>query len=229
MRWLRVAIPPRSAPPLQVLTARHLRLDVKSSAAEWDGAQYQANVGSWMYYLPALHAQVFHSRDGMLDCIHPSRPDARALEAGARVGRYRADDWRRALSTPTTRRMAEIWWASLMLWKAGLGPQPLGVCFMDQMSRDGRDLGAACGLLTQNVFRLPRKRKCLRRDVEIAGVVPDGILSCVRQQVRGYVIDLCSVIGCTPSLPLTTRTAPHPAGRSELRQGDQRNARPHVM
>ena len=73
MRWLRVAIPPRSAQPLQVLTARHLRLDVKSSAAEWDGARYKANVGSWMYYLPALHAKVFHSRDGNAG-LHPPEP-----------------------------------------------------------------------------------------------------------------------------------------------------------
>ena len=63
----------------------------------------------------------------------------------------------------------------------------------------GETWGLPCGLLTQNVFRLPRKRKCQRRDVEIAGVGPDGILSCVRQQVRGYVIDFCSVIGCTPT------------------------------
>lgn len=31
-----------------------------------------------------------------------------------------------------------------------------------------------------------------------AGVIPDKIRSCVRQQRRGYVIDLCSVVGCQP-------------------------------
>ena len=32
-----------------------------------------------------------------------------------------------------------------------------------------------------------------------AGVMPDRVLSCVREQIKGYVSDLNSVVGVTPS------------------------------
>ncbi len=67
------------------------------------------------------------------------------------------------------------------------------------MVRDGRALGPTCGILTQDVFSLPRKLRCRLEHVKQAGVVPDQILSCVRQQIRGYVVDLCSVVGCVPA------------------------------
>ena len=185
--------------PLKVVSYNRLELDCKAGAATLDGTAYTASVGSWMFYLPAIEAKLFHATRGTLDCMHPARPDAAALSDPALpLGRYIAADWRRALETPVTRRLAEVWLASARLWKAGLGPQPLGVCFVTGVVRDGGAVGPTCGVLVQNVAALPRKLSCKREQVEAAGVVPDKILSCVRQQMRGYVVDLCSVVGCQP-------------------------------
>jgi hypothetical protein len=186
--------------PLRLLRIGELELNTRAGRAILDGKPQEAKVGCWMFYLPALQAKLFHADSGRIDCIHPSRPDAATLAGPDRaIGRYRLDDWRSALATPLARRLAEIWLVSARLWKAGLGPQPLGVCFVDRFVRDGRALGPTCGILSQNVFRMPRKRDGTLEQVRQADVIPDRILSCVRQQVRGYVIDLCSVVGCMPA------------------------------
>jgi hypothetical protein len=198
MKFKRVVLPVAVEPP-RVVTVRLLQLDTQSSSAVVDGVRYKAACGCWMFYLPDLQAKLFHAADGHIDCMHGSRPDEETLnQPGVVVGRYRTDDWRRALSTPITRRLAELWLVSARLWKAGLGPPPLGVCFVDRLMRDGRACGPTCGILTRNVHRMPRKLDCRLDHIRQAGVVPDQILSCVRQQVRGYVIDLCSVVGCIP-------------------------------
>lgn len=199
MKFRRVVLP-RSREPLHVLRSGRLSLDVRAESAVLDGVRQPARFGCWMYYLPERQAKLFHAADGRIDCTHAARPDEETLGQPDRpLGRYRLDDWRRALTTPLERRLAEIWLVSVRLWKAGLGPQPLGVCFVRHVERDGRALGPTCGLLTQNVFQLPRKLNCTLAHVRQAGVVPDQILSCVRQQVRGYVVDLCSVVGCVPA------------------------------
>lgn len=198
MIWSRSA-PPQPAESLRVVHGGQLSLDSQAGIAVLDGTTHAAILGCWMFYLPGLQAKLFHAADEKIDCLHRSRPDAKTLaQAGRPVGRYLTDDWRRALATPTTRRLAEIWLASIRLWQAGLGPQPLGVCFVDRLIRDARPFGPTCGILIQNVFKLPRKLNCKPDHVRQAGVVPDKILSCVRQQVRGYVVDLCSVVGCVP-------------------------------
>lgn len=197
--YFRRTISPKHPVPLKVVYHDRLELDCKTGIATLDGTAYTASVGSWMFYLPAIEAKLFHATGGTLDCMHAARPDAAALSDPARpMGRYTAADWRRALETPVTRRLAEIWLASARLWKAGLGPQPLGVCFVDAVVRDNGAVGPTCGVLIQNVATLPRKLSCKREQLEAAGVVPDQILSCVRQQMRGYVVDLCSVVGCQP-------------------------------
>lgn len=192
--------PPQPPEPLRILRGGQLRLDSREETADLDGARQAARIGCWMFYLPALQAKLFHAAAGNTDCIHPSRPAEQELSGPDRLlGRYRLDDWRRALATPLARRLAEIWLVSARLWRAGLGPQPLGVCFIRNFVRDSRDLGPTCGILVQDVFQLPRKLRGTLVQLQQAGVVPDRILSCVRQQVRGYVVDLCSVVGCVPA------------------------------
>ncbi len=198
MKFKRVVLPVAAEPP-RVVTGRLLQLDTQAGVADFDGVRYKAACGCWMFYLPVIQTKLFHAADGHIDCMHKSRPaEAIIKQPGVAVGRYRSDDWRRALSTPLTRRLAELWLVSARLWKAGLGPPPLGVCFVDRLTRDGRDSGPTCGILTRNVHKMPRKLDCRLGHIREAGVVPDQILSCVRQQVRGYVIDLCSVVGCVP-------------------------------
>jgi hypothetical protein len=79
-----------------------------------------------------------------------------------------------------------------------LVPSRWASVFIEQFVRDGRTLGPTCGLLSRDVFRMPRKLSGRLAHVRQAGVLPDRLGSCVRQQVRGYVIDLCSVVGCVP-------------------------------
>jgi hypothetical protein len=191
---------PVAAEPVEIVHGGLLQVDTQTGAAVFDGVRQKVSCGCWMFYLPAMQAKLFYADDGKTDCIHASRPsDAVLNRSGVPVGRYLTDDWRRALSTPVTRRLAELWLVSVRLWKAGLGPQPLGVCFVDELVRDGRGWGPTCGLLSQNVLNMPRKLNGRIEDVRRAGVIPDRIQSCVRQQVHGYVIDLCSVIGCMPA------------------------------
>lgn len=196
---LRRTLPPLTQQPLQVLRRERLHLDCRRQTARLDGVCHPANIGCWMYYLPALKAKLFHAADGKIDCIHPSRPEAGALLHPERpAGRYLVEDWRRALAMPAHRRLAEIWLVCARLWTAGLGPQPLGVCFVGEVVRDGVARGPTCGLLVENVFRMRRKLKCHAGHVISSGVIPDRILSCIRRQKRGYVIDWCSVVGCVP-------------------------------
>lgn len=198
MRFSR-ALSPRPPQPLRVEHISDLILDSTAGSAVVDGKPVSAKLGRWMFYLPALQLKLFHAADGHIDCTSSSRPAHNELQHGDRpAGRYQMKDWRNALETPISRRLAEIWLVSVRLWQAGIGPQPLGVCFVKDFVRDGCSLGPTCGLITENVYTLPRKLKCTLEQIHHAGVVPDRILSCVRQQLRGYVVDLCSVVGCVP-------------------------------
>jgi len=199
MIQLRRALKPRPAKPLRIYRFGQLALDPEQEKALLDGTLYKVRAGRWMFYLPQLQAKLIHARDENIDCTSPARPPADVLEqTGTDLGRYVSDEWRRALTTPITRRLAELWIVSARLWRAGLGPQPLGLCFVEQFQRDGEMLGPTCGFLTENITRLRPKLACRLEHIEAAGVRPDKIMSCVRQQMRGYVVDLCSVVGCVP-------------------------------
>lgn len=186
--------------PLRTVFHSTIMLNSSSGQATVDGVLQVANPGAWMFYLPASEEKYFHGNNGRIDCVRKSRPTEDALlNVQGKVGRYEMDDWRRALSTTVYRRLSEIWLVSCRLWRAGLGPQPLGICFVDQYVRDRKSLGPSCGLISENVYHLPRKRNATLSQIKAAGVVPDQILSCFRQQERGYVIDLCSVVGVKPA------------------------------
>ncbi|MDP6491323.1 MAG: hypothetical protein QGH42_11155 [Kiritimatiellia bacterium] len=192
-------VTPGLAKALRIYRLRRLALDTRNGSAVVDDKVYDASLGCWMFYLPGLTAKLFHARNGSIDCIHPSRPsDKIHTQSGIALGRYVSDEWNRALTTTITRRLAELWIVNARLWQAGLGPQPLGLCFIEAFQRDDEDLGPTCGFLTENVFKLRPKLRCRLEHVQASGVRPDKILSCIRQQVRGYIIDHCSVVGCVP-------------------------------
>jgi hypothetical protein len=85
------------------------------------------------------------------------------------------------------------------LHAAGLGPRPLGICHVRRFS--GNFLGAwseTTGILIEDIGKLPPKPEATETEILAAGVTLDGIKSCVRQQIRGYVSDLNSVLGVMP-------------------------------
>lgn len=191
----------RSLPPKIIIPPRVSRFKNLTLCSEGkvflEGRCLKANVGCWMFYLPKIQTKIFHAQKGMIDCTVTPELD-NVSDVNQPVGQYLAQDWFNALQTPIYRRLAELWIISVRLWKAGIGPQPLGICFVEQFNHGDIERGPTCGLLTQNVQKLPRKLDCRLEQIIHAGVVPDQILSCVRQQYRGYVIDLCSVKGCQP-------------------------------
>ena len=127
MMYFRRTLKPRAAKPISIYRFGQLRLDPKKESAMLDGEPHAAKLGCWMFYLPGLQAKLFHARHGCIDCTHRSRPpDEILMQPGVELGRYVSDDWRTALTTPITRRLAELWIISIRLWRGGLGPQPLG-------------------------------------------------------------------------------------------------------
>lgn len=191
---------PTAPQPLAVQHFGSVQLDTACAQAIVDGQICRAEIGSWMFYLPELKAKLFHARNGTIDCISPTRPPDDVLQQERlQLGRYTSDEWRRALSTTTAHRLAQLWLVSARLWRAGLGPQPLGICLVDRLYRDNEALGPSHGFRSRNVRRMRPKLRGRLEHLEAAGVRPDKIMNCVRQQVRGYVIDLCSVVGCIPT------------------------------
>ncbi len=176
----------------------HLALDTHTRRCTIDGVSHDVRLGNWMFFLPDTGEKFFHARGGHIDCIHPSRPSDERLTQDWTDKNYTSADWRRALTTPVDLRLAEIWVASLRLWRAGLGPRPLGVTFVDAFRRNEMPLGPTAGLVTENVELLPARRDCDDGMMIAAGVQPDRIRGSVREQIRGYVFDLCSVVGVQP-------------------------------
>ena len=173
-------------------------LDTSTSRCRVDGVEYTARIGHWMFYLPATGEKFFHAAHGVTDCIHPTRPSNARLEEDWANDTYTSADWRHALSTPLTRRLAELWIAGARLARAGLGPRPIGLTFASRFVRDGVVLGRTMGARWEDAERLPAKTPATDSDLLAAGVRPDRIRSCVRQQLNGYVIDLSSVVGVQP-------------------------------
>lgn len=177
---------------------RSLELDTKARRAIVDGIARDTRLGNWMFYLPETSEKFFHANAGTVDCIHPSRPSNAALQQDWADKTYTSADWRRALTTPLEARLAEVWVASVRLWKAGLGSRPLGVTLVDDFRRDGVVLGSTLGLVIENAEHLTAKAPTRDEDMIAAGVQPDRIRGSLREQIRGYVIDLCSVVGVQP-------------------------------
>jgi hypothetical protein len=182
----------------EVLWRSDVVLDTSASRCLVDGVEYAARIGHWMFYLPATGEKFFHAAHGLTDCTHVTRPTAAQLEDDWANETYTSADWRRALSTPLARRLAELCVAGHRLWSAGLGPRPFGLTFAPHFVRDGVALGPTMGFRCEHAELLLPKPPATDGDLLAAGVRPDRIRSCVRQQLNGYVIDLSSVVGVQP-------------------------------
>lgn len=61
-------------------------------------------------------------------------------------------------------------------------------------SADNRINGCCVGVEVENISKLKRKPKATEADLTKTGIITDKINSSIRQQIRGYVSDLNSVV-----------------------------------
>lgn len=171
-----------------------LVLDVARGTCEIDGYTYEAKVGNWMFFIPATGEKYLHSLDGRVDTLARGRHKAHSTG-----GRYSPEEWRSVLNEQAHERVAQIYVTAERLFQTGVGPRPIGLCRVDDMVRDGAALGRGFGLITEDATRLRRRLwPATRFDLRRAGVSLDRFRSSIRTQIRGYVVDLCSVDGVRP-------------------------------
>jgi hypothetical protein len=176
---------------------------VGSSFCIVNGRVHQAEVGNWAFYVPALQLKLLHSVDGLVHCIRDSAPTRdEAFSEAWRLNSetYTTQDWRAAFSKHTVTRAAENYLVALRLYEAGVGPEPLALCLVsDFTSVYNLHGGTTAGFYVRNINHLPPKDSTTLEEIVACGVIPDRIKSCVRQQIRGYVSDLNSVVGALPT------------------------------
>ncbi|MFS8184317.1 hypothetical protein ACMG4P_22575 [Pseudovibrio denitrificans] len=168
-----------------------------------DGIRYEANVASWSLYIPELQLKLLHSFDGHCHCISKGAPSRTDILDGRNVlstDRYTVNDWQSVYKKTVSRRTAEIFVNAVRLQNAGIRPKVLDVAFVRTFNAfHNNNPTWTCGLIVENLYKYPRKVQSTLQDLEHAGVIPDRINSCVRQQIHGYVSDLNSVIGVMPT------------------------------
>jgi hypothetical protein len=85
------------------------------------------------------------------------------------------------------------------LHKAGLGPEPLGLAVAPRYRTwFSRGATLSAGTFVADLRGYPPKEPATEEQVRAAGVIPDGSLSAIREQIRGYVSDLNSARGAMP-------------------------------
>lgn len=167
-----------------------LKLDVARATCVIDGHAYEARIGKWTFFISATGEKYLHSRNGFVDTLSANgraqyRPPGR---------RYSPEEWESRLSQPADERAAEVYVAAERLFRAGVGPRPFGLCQVDGMTRDGINLGEGFGIICEDANRLRRRLwPATRSDLRRAGVSLDRFRASIRTQIRGYVVDLCSV------------------------------------
>lgn len=178
------------------------RRALRGGRAELDGVRLKVNMGAWAFYVPRIGAKILHSFRGVCHCIHATAPGRDQLfegKASLHDGRYSLADWRQAYETSVARRAAENYIAACRLNACGLGPKVAG-CIAVRRFESFYSPGAShsFGIVVEDLGRYPRKRPATLEQLEAAGVVPDRTASCLRQQIRGYISDLNSVVGVRP-------------------------------
>jgi hypothetical protein len=187
-------------PPLPTITLID-RCVVRGDRCEIDGKLYPVHRGRWACYVPDLGFKLLYGVGGQLHCTHGSAPNRQELFAGRAAigGSYTSADWLAAFSKKVTRRAAENYVAAYRLASAGIGPAVRGcVAVREFVFAEGIDPGMSAGIRVDNLEAYPRKRDTTRGEMLRAGVEPDRIRSSLRQQIRGYVSDLNSVVGVMP-------------------------------
>lgn len=187
--------------PLPAITLIH-RCIVRGDKCEIDAKIYPVHRGRWACYIPDLGLKLLYGVGGQVHCIHGSAPDRQTLFAGQASisGRtYTAADWLAAFSKKVTRRAAENYVAASRLASAGIGPAVRGCVVVRKFTFDDAIApGKSAGVCVDNLETYGNKRDTTKREMIRAGVEPDRIRSSLRQQIRGYISDLNSVVGVMP-------------------------------
>lgn len=185
-------------PPITLID----RCVVRGNSCEIDGKTYPLHRGRWACYVPDLGFKLLYGIGGKLHCTHSSAPDRAALFAGQASisgSSYTAADWLAAFSKKVTRRAAENYVAASRLASAGIGPAVRGCVAVRQFVFDeGIAPGMSAGVWIDNLETYAEKRKTTEKEMVRAGVAPDRTRSSLRQQIRGYISDLNSVVGVMP-------------------------------
>lgn len=167
-----------------------------------DGKVYRLKMGAWAFYVPELQMKLLHAVDGRVHCTHDSAPPRDRVFSGSSFTTkepYQERDWFNIYSKSVLKRAAENYVMYKRLHENHIGPEPLGCCLV-------RSIRAAytpnetftVGVMLADLTRYPRKRRTTEAQMIAAGVTPDKIRSALRQQIRGYVSDLNSVVGAMP-------------------------------
>jgi hypothetical protein len=169
----------------------------------YGGRFFKVLEGAWNFYVPALNIKLAYTRDGNVHCLRPVTPPFGELMSGAfdgkRIGQYSADDWKQALGKSTRRRAAENYIAAHRLHAAGLGPKPFGIIYVRNFAyKFSIKKSETAGIMIENILNLAPKKNATEENIVAAGVMPDRLKSCIRQQINGYVSDLNSVVGVMP-------------------------------
>lgn len=192
--------PSAAFPTVTVLNECHL----EGRGIRLGGQYYPTKKGCWAFYIPALQLKLLHARGDRVHCIHRSAPGNNTVPSTTsqvpRGSDYSKQQWANALSKSPIRRAIENFISARRLADAELGPQPIGLCVVLKFKADySATPTQTAGIFIEDVRYYPIKSNATESDVVAAGVDPDGSLSCVREQLRGYVIDLNSVVGVMPT------------------------------
>ena len=173
-----------------------LNVSFKKKQVILDGKKYKTKNGAWAYYVPKLQAKWFYSRDQKIICLHKTAPKSlNSIEENKDYGTYSADDWRSALSQCIFTKAATNYVIMNKLYQSGLGPEPLGFSVAKFVNDDlGLINGPAVGVNVANIKKLRTKPDATIDDLTKAGIITDKINSAIRQQIKGYVSDLNSVV-----------------------------------
>ena len=162
---------------------------------------HRVAAGAWAVYVPARQLKLLHSVGGLVHCSYHRAPKREAVLTGQPINERHATlaEWQAVLSKPVTRRVAENYVCLQRLFAAGLGPEPLGLVIVpDYKAWFSRGHTFTAGYRVANLMHYPEKEPATEQQLRDAGVIPDGSLSAVREQIRGYVSDLNSVRGAMP-------------------------------
>lgn len=182
---------------VDVLPRVSLRMLTASIGRRWSKVYW----GAWAIYLPGLQTKLLHSVGGLVHCIYYKAPKREAVLAGQmnRPSKVPLEIWQAALTKPITRRVAENYVCMQRLHAAGLGPAPLSlVVAPNYRALFSRGPTFSAGYRVENIFKLPEKEPATEAQMRAAGVIPDGSLASIREQIRGYVSDLNSARGVMP-------------------------------
>ncbi|MEM6729148.1 MAG: hypothetical protein AAF618_11660 [Pseudomonadota bacterium] len=177
------------------------RLILRNEACDVGGRSFGIKAGAWAFYVPRLRLKLLHAVDGLQHCLHgsaPTREEVLTGEGFPTSKAYSPADWKAAFETPVLTRTAENIVCAEKLHRAGLGPAVRGYCVVLDFAPWYAAPSITAGYYVENLkLKLP-KTPATEHDLTRAGVLPDRIKSCLRQQIRGYVSDLNSVVGVMP-------------------------------